>query len=171
MGAQVRREEAEKLLSAERLHPDGKLPGGLPEPFAPGLSSAMAAAAAAVQSGDASALRALREKLAQVEEENRRLRAARGARRATGGDDEEEEDSQEAIDRRTWAAYELAREDVMQALARGVAPSAQQYQVRRACSRLRLRRRGALPSPRVGPRADLASDLALTSRQPSCDHA
>jgi hypothetical protein len=102
------------------------MPVGLPEPFADGLSSAMAQAAAAMrETGDPSALRALRAKLAELEAENLRLRAAKSQRRQGMG--EEEEDEAEANDRRTLALYEAARQEVMDGLARGTTPTAEQY--------------------------------------------
>ena len=115
---------------------DSGVPDGLPEPFADGLSSAMAAAAAAMNAGDTSALVALRAKLAQVEAENLRLRAQGGSgrRRGGGGRDgggeggsSDEEDEEEARDRATLAKYEAARRVVMEALGRRVAPTSAQY--------------------------------------------
>ena len=105
------------------------MPIGLPEPFAAGLGSAMAAAASAMQSGDPTALMALRAKLAEVEEENRRLRAARG-KRGPAGEDDEEEDEQEAQDRKCLAAYEIARHVIMEVLSNGGKPTAEQYSER-----------------------------------------
>ena len=117
------------------------MPPGLPEPFADGLSLSlqMRAAAEAMQSGDMSALVALRAKLAQVEEENRRLREQGGGRRARKGgaagggaadDEEDEEDEQEVADRKTYERYEEAMDAVMAAFGRGVTPSSELYAAR-----------------------------------------
>ena len=55
-------------------------------------------------------------------------------RRGGGGggaaEEEEEEDEQEAQDRKTLALYEAARQEIMEALATGKAPSSEQYATR-----------------------------------------
>ena len=59
------------VFDGQAYYGGGSMPLGLPEPFAPGLSDAMANAAAAMASGDPSVLMALRAQLAGLEEQNR----------------------------------------------------------------------------------------------------
>jgi hypothetical protein len=87
----------------------------------------MAAAAAAMNSGDPSALLALRARLQEVEAENARLRAQGGRRgRSQDAGEDEEEDEEERRDRDTFIQYDSARMAIMEAFDAKRAPTAEQ---------------------------------------------